>query len=110
VKLPDGGRADVPLSRLTGYLLNPEHDEGKHKARVFAAALGLHAPGADEFRTWLLGVAREGEAELGRSDKHGQRFVIRAKFLYKGREAMVRTAWIIRSGRDFPEFLTALVE
>lgn len=110
MKLPNGDRADVPLSRLTSYLLNPKHDEGKHKARVFAAALGLDASGADEFRKWLLELARDGDAQSGGADQYGQRFVIVGKLRYKGREALVRTGWIVRAGQSDPEFLTAFVE
>jgi hypothetical protein len=110
MKLPNGDRADVPLVRLTSYLLNPAHGTGKHKARVFAAALGLTASGASALQAWLLALARDGDAVLGAQDGHGQRFAISGKFAYNGREAVVRTAWIIRTGRDFPEFLTAFVE
>jgi hypothetical protein len=110
VKLPNGERAHVSLSRLTGYLLNPAHPLGKHKARVFASALGLDASGAGELRTWLLSLAASGETHAGLVDQYGQRFIITGKMLYKGREALVRTAWIVRAERIEPEFLTALVE
>lgn len=30
----------VDIAKLRDYCLNPLHDEGKHKARVFASALG----------------------------------------------------------------------
>ena len=33
--------AVVPREKLEGYLLNPEHEIGRHKVRVFAAALGI---------------------------------------------------------------------
>jgi hypothetical protein len=38
---PDAERAVLDISKLRDYSLNPEHKEGKHKVRVFAAALGL---------------------------------------------------------------------
>ncbi len=41
MKLPNGERAVVDVAKLTQYCLNPQHVDGKHKARVFAAALGL---------------------------------------------------------------------
>lgn len=110
MRLPKGERADVPLSRLRTYLLNPQHPKGKHKARVFAAALGLDESSAEALRDWLLELARTGEAAPGRSDAHGARFAMTAKMSYNGHEALVRTAWIIRTGNDTPEFLTAFVE
>lgn len=110
MNLPNGERAIVSSSRLTAYLLNPLHPTGKHKARVFAAALGLDRGSAEYLRVWLVQLAKIGEVERGLADAHGQRFVIAEKMLYNGREAMVRMAWIVRTGQDTPEFLTAFVE
>ncbi len=41
MKLPNGERAVVDIIKLQDYCLNPAHPRGQHKARVFAAALGL---------------------------------------------------------------------
>lgn len=90
--------------------MNPAHPTGKHKARVFAAALGLDRSSAALFRSWLLNAARHNEAIPDVKDEYGQRFVILTKLSYNGRDALVRTAWIIRADRDIPEFLTAFVE
>jgi hypothetical protein len=40
--LPHAERAVVPREKLEGYLLNLGHEVGRHKARVFGAALGIH--------------------------------------------------------------------
>jgi hypothetical protein len=37
--LPNGHRAFVDVAKLRDYYLNPSHEDGKHKARVFASAL-----------------------------------------------------------------------
>jgi hypothetical protein len=42
MKMPGGDAAIVDRQKLTGYCLNPEHQRGKHKARVFAT-LGFTA-------------------------------------------------------------------
>lgn len=39
--LPNADVAVIDLRKLSGYSLNPNHPEGGHKARVFAAALGF---------------------------------------------------------------------
>jgi hypothetical protein len=41
MKLPNAERAFVDIAKLRDYSLNAEHKEGKHKALVFPAALGL---------------------------------------------------------------------
>ena len=54
MKLPNSDRAVVEIAKLRDYCLNPEHPHGKHKARVFAAALGLTADQAETLRDELL--------------------------------------------------------
>ncbi|MEH1788358.1 MAG: DUF6883 domain-containing protein [Nostoc sp.] len=39
MKLPNPECAIVEIDKIAGYCLNPEHPEGKHKARVFKSAL-----------------------------------------------------------------------
>jgi len=53
--------------------LNPLHDEGKHKARLFAAASGMTAKDAQELREILLVAVLGNDAVLGRQDKYSQR-------------------------------------
>ena len=43
MKLPHNERTYVNIVKLRDYSLSPTHEEGKHKARVFAAALGIGA-------------------------------------------------------------------
>ena len=54
MKMPGGDAAIVDRRKLTGYCLNPEHPRGKHKARVFAATLGLPTTDAHVLREHLL--------------------------------------------------------
>ncbi|MBK8921668.1 MAG: hypothetical protein IPM81_09165 [Saprospirales bacterium] len=42
MQLPNAESAFIDDRKLLEYCLNPEHEEGKHKARVFLAALGIH--------------------------------------------------------------------
>lgn len=62
MKLPNAERAVVRLEKLTEYSLNPAHDKGGHKARVFASASGITIDDAEWLREECLRVAREGEA------------------------------------------------
>jgi hypothetical protein len=41
-RLPSADRAVVPRKKLEVYLLNLGHAAGRHEARVFGAALGIH--------------------------------------------------------------------
>lgn len=43
VRLPNARRARIPTDKLVRYALDPSHERGRHKARVFASALGITA-------------------------------------------------------------------
>jgi hypothetical protein len=47
----------MDITKLRDYCLNANHEEGKHKARVFASALGLRAADAEWMRDQLLKAA-----------------------------------------------------
>jgi hypothetical protein len=72
MKLPHAERAFVDIVKLRDYSLDPAHPEGKHKARVFASALGLTRNDASWLHEQLLTAARSHECALGRKTEHGQ--------------------------------------
>ena len=74
--MPHAERAVVDIRKLRDYCLNPMHDEGQHKARVFAAALGMTANDAEELRDFLLQAVKTTDAQLGRRDAYGQRYTV----------------------------------
>ncbi len=76
MKLPGGTNAIVELSKLRNYCLDPYHPHGRHKARVFAATLGLTQADTDFLRDALLQVAREGDARQGDADQYRERYTI----------------------------------
>lgn len=39
--IPNAKNAVVDIRKLRDYCLNPEHDDGKHKARLFSSVLGM---------------------------------------------------------------------
>ena len=109
MKLPNGHLAVVDLVKLRDYSLSPTHAEGKHKARVFRAALGLTESDASWRRDQLLRVAAEAECEPSRITDHGRRYVIDAVLERTGRLAKVRAVWNVRPGEVFPRLITCFV-
>lgn len=110
MKLPNSEKAFVDTAKLRDYSLNPEHESGGHKARVFRAALGLTLDHAEWLRIELLRIAREGNATPGELVLFGQKYVIDAKLSLRDRMAIVRTAWIIENGTDFPRLVSCYVK
>jgi hypothetical protein len=82
------------------------HDEGKHKARLFVAALGMTDDDADSLREMLLQVVRTHDGRLGRRDAYGQRYIVDFMLEWQGKQAMVRSGWIIEYGSDVPRLTT----
>lgn len=103
--LPYAERAVVDIRKLRDYCLNPLHDEGKHKARLFAA-LGFDAGDAEELRAILLRMVKTNDARPGRSDAYGQRYVVDFFLVRRGKRIPLRSGWIIEHGRDVPKLTT----
>lgn len=109
MKLPNGGRAIVDISKLRDYCLNATHPRGRHKARVFASVLGVRREDADWLRAQLMAAARNTEAvETGR-DNYGTRYTVEFSVLRAGRSARIRSAWIVRQGEFRPRLASCYV-
>jgi hypothetical protein len=104
--IPNAENAIVDIRKLRDYCLNPEHDEGKHKARLFLSILGMTAEDVEDLRSILLEVVKTHEAKLGRRDEFGQRYTL--DFIIEGqdRSATIRSGWIIEEGSNIPRLTT----
>ncbi len=107
--LPNAERAEVDSRKLTEYCLSTTHPVGKHKAAVFRAALGLAATDADTLRDLLLQAAASGEAVAERADEFGQRYRVDFEATTATGTAIIRSAWMVRTGEDFPRLTTCFV-
>jgi hypothetical protein len=106
VKLPNPERAVVDIAKLRDYCLNPRHARGRHKARVFAAVLGITRDEADILRQALLTAASTVEATEGDKDDYGQRYVLDCE---PGGTGTVRASWIVLTDEDFPRLTSCFV-
>jgi hypothetical protein len=109
VKLPNSERALIDPRKVINYSLDPMHDEGRHKAHLFESLLGINSQNADLLLGALKQVAVIGQAVLGKLDKYGQRYVIDFTFDGPSGAAEIRSAWIVRSGEDFPRLVTCYI-
>ena len=106
MKAPNADRAFVELSKLRDYALNPTHRVGGHKARLFAILLGITISDAEAVQEILLKAIQTEDATLGELDEYGQRYVIDFLLTWQDKQAIVRSAWIIRPTEDFPRLVT----
>jgi hypothetical protein len=110
MKLPNFDQAVVDLAKLRDYSLNPDHESGGHKARVFRAALALTIDDAEWLRAQVLTIGREGEATEGEFSPFGKKYVIDAELTHNEQTAIVRTAWMIENGKNFPRLVSCYVK
>jgi hypothetical protein len=110
MKLPNGHRAIVDITKLRDYCLNTNHEEGKHKARVFASALGVRAADAEWLREQLLKAAAREEASATSRTPFGSLYMLDFDLKTEAGSAAVRSGWIIRHHEDFPRLTTCYVK
>ncbi|MEK6302595.1 MAG: DUF6883 domain-containing protein [Acidobacteriota bacterium] len=109
MKMPNCKSAVVDVGKLLDYCLNPAHPRGRHKARVFAISLGLTNANADLLRYALLNSACSDDAIRGELDGYGQRYVVDFTMSTAVGQAVIRSAWMVRRGEDFPRLLSCYV-
>ncbi len=98
----------TPIAKFTQYALNVKHPEGKHKARVFAAALGYTTANYTALRHQIETKALTAEASIIRKDQHGTH--LQVDLMIQGLQnqtAIVRTGWLVPE-KSNTAFLTTL--
>jgi hypothetical protein len=109
MKLPNARSARFDANKLVNYSLDPHHTRGGDKARVFRAALGVDGTHAEWLRVQILDALPNAAAKPTLQDHYGMRYAVDITITRQNREAVIRTAWIIRDGEDFPRFISAWV-
>ena len=104
--LPHAENAVVDIRKLRDYCLNPEHDNGKHKAHLFLSSLGMTADHAEELQQILLEIVKTGEVRLGKQDTFGQRYTLDFSLEWQNRSTTPRSGWIIEHGSTIPRLTT----
>jgi 3-phenylpropionate/cinnamic acid dioxygenase small subunit len=111
MKPPNAENAVVDIAKLRDYCLNPNHPEGKHKARVFQEKLGIVREDAEQLRQAILEAILTAVTTEQEPSEYGRRFIVdfqvsRPEGQIIMSTAWVRTAWIIRNDEDFPRMTT----
>ena len=108
MKRPNGHMAVVDLRKLEDYCLDPSHLRGRNKARVFAA-IGLRRSDADELRAILLNAAATEDCRTGEYTPYGERLILDFDLFRNGQSVTIRSAWIVRTGKEQPRLTSCYV-
>jgi hypothetical protein len=102
-------------SKLRAYSLNPEHEVGSHKARVFGGMLGIRPDDVQYLADQLLvGVHEATISDVRDNAPYG----ILCEVLVPvsgigaavGQTSSVTTSWEYRSSEDAPRLVSAYIE
>lgn len=109
MRLPHAEFAEIG-DKLEEYVLNSSHHEGRHKARNFAARLGIEIGNRSILSEAILQAALASEDVQDRGDNgFGRVFVLCFDFTTNSGTANILTAWIIRHGEEIPRLITCYV-
>lgn len=106
MKVPNSDNVIVDIRKLRDYCLNPLHKNGKHKARLFDTILGITADNAEELCNILLKSVKVHNAQLGRCDVYGQRYIVDFMIVWCSKQAMIRSAWIVEHNSNIPRLVS----
>jgi hypothetical protein len=110
-RLPYCERATIPEHKLKDYALNPGHEVGQHKARVFASTLGIYREDWRFLNDQILERLPESDATRVELDTPwGPKWEV--SVLVEGRNEAscpVLTFWLIRPG-EHPQLTSARVD
>ena len=109
MQLPNAINAFIDDRKLTEYCLNPEHEEGKHKARVFASALGITSEIYFVLKAAILDAVFSENALLIKELSCGKLYQVDFEMRYGDKFASVRSGWIILKDEDFPRLTTCFI-
>jgi hypothetical protein len=107
--LPNPESAVIDEDKLSGYSLNTEHSEGKHKARVFKSALNMDASNSQDLKQALLDAVSNYDAIPTKINAYGQKYIIDFSLSHEDKTATIHSVWIVRSNEDFPRLITCYV-
>jgi hypothetical protein len=107
MQLPHADEAEVPESKVAGYLLCPVHPSGRSKARFFMA-LGFRTARPLDLQRALLQLATTTAVSSCQHTAFGTKYLIDVLIRGPaGRAARVRTVWFVETGDHCPRFVTA---
>lgn len=107
MKLPRAEDALIPIEKVRDYLLSAANPRTRGKAAFFQA-LGFDPAQWQVLRDVLLQIAQAGNSNPGQPSEFGTKYEIRATIIGPtGRQAVIRTVWIVNVGEDRPRFITA---
>jgi hypothetical protein len=110
--LPHFEQAVIAIEKLENYILNSEHPQGKHKARVFQSTLEIERRHANVLAELIQRSLSRAPAEQGESNEYGDCWTTWHEIIgMNGQSAVVTVAWMFKRNADqTPVFISCYIE
>jgi hypothetical protein len=110
LRLPRAREARIPTEKLVRYALDPSHERGRHKARVFASVLGIVAADWRYLHDQILAALPDAAVRATRITPFGVAYevVVMIDGL-NGASAPVVTTWMVE-GDSPPRLISTWVD
>jgi hypothetical protein len=99
---PSFEKAEIDKRKITEYVLNADHPQGRHTSAAITSATGLTGRDADRIEAQIRDGAAKGAPVAGQSDHYGQRWSVDVPVTGPAGTMLVRTSWIVEPGSDRP--------
>jgi hypothetical protein len=108
--IPNADRAVIESAKLHADLLSRNHPIGRFKAAFFLT-LGYSLDNWQLLEADLRNQHLSQDTTTDEPTAYGQKYAIRATLVGpSGRSAEMVSVWVVRTGEDFPRFVTAYPE
>lgn len=101
----------IDPQKLTGYALNPNHDDGYDKSILFQRHLGITRENYELLLSQIQEKVMDTEAISLGSNEYGERY--RVDILVIGvkseQQEIVRTGWIVKPGKNIAQLTTLYI-
>ena len=106
----DSKRTLIATEKLRDYVLNCSHPEGESKAR-FLGDIGYEQRSWQRLEADLRLQHLSQEVSSGKQSMYGMKYQIIAPLIGpNGRQAWIRSIWIVRTGESCARFVTLVPE
>jgi hypothetical protein len=109
MRLPNAESALVDMRKIREYCLSPHHPRGRHKARVFETVLGITDRDSEELEETLRQAILDNEAVPGVPDEFGKRYIVDFSMARNGKNATIRSCWIVLKNEQIPRFVSCFL-
>ncbi|TZF82686.1 hypothetical protein FW774_14405 [Pedobacter sp. BS3] len=108
--LPNYELAEIPDEKIYDHCLNPYHERGQHKAKIFRQVFGITIEHGELLKMAIFAQLGKFEVTAIRKNSFGVIYTVPLKISIFDKEAEIITARIVENNSLIPRFLTCYAD